>query len=606
MVDGKTHKLRRQRGRAALAIGMVVLTTLVADFFRIQVLHRSDYVLQSEKNRLRAIRIPPARGTIYDRNGQVIAENVPGYVITILPGRRDTIQATLRRLAPYLGLEEEAQRRLLRKYISLPNQPLVVTDDASFEQVSAVEERRPEFRRVVVEMRPRRHYPKGRAVAHLIGYAGEISEVELESPRYADYKPGRIVGKDGIERKYEHRLGGRLGVRYVEVNALGSIVRELGPDPAIPAEPGEDLQLGIDLALQEYADSIFPKGMRGGVVALDPRNGEVLLLYSHPTFDPNAFVGGITTRLWSALRDDPDKPLLNRVTTATYPPGSTWKPVMATIGMQRRVVNIATRMSQSCGGSLAFGNRAFRCWRPDGHGSLDLAGAIKESCNVYFYQLGLRLGVEALTAGVESLGYNQPTGIDLPGESGGLFPSSAEWYDRRYGQRGWTNSVVLNLAIGQGENQQTLLRQAVFYAALATGSAPVRPHLVRSELLTSQRASWGLGLSESNRRDLVKALVRAVNEPGGTAYTHSLERWTLAGKTGTAQNPQGEPHSWFLGFAPADDPRIVIAAIVEFGHPDNTSSLAVPFASDLVRRYLEASGVAPDRAVAPVGAKSTE
>ncbi len=593
--EGVARRVRRQRAAGALAVLATVVAILTVAFFRLQVLRSGEYVLRSEENRLRAIPVPAPRGTIYDRDGRVIAENVPGYVISILPGRTDTVRAALERLAPYLGLDSAARGRLMEKYDRFPNQPLVVTDNATFEQVSAVEERRPEFRRAVVEMRPRRHYPAGPAIAHLIGYVSEISEDELALPAYADYEPGRIVGKEGIEREYEHHLGGTPGVRYVEVNALGSIVREFAARPEIPAEPGQDLTLGIDLELQLLADSLFPDTLPGGVVALDPRNGEVLLLYSHPSFDPNQFIGGIPVDLWTALRDDPDKPLLNRVSSATYPPGSTWKLIVATLGLRSGAVSIGTRMPHSCTGSLAFGNRRFRCWRPSGHGTLDLSGAIKHSCNVYFYQLGLRLGVPAMTEGAASLGFNEPTGIDLPQESRGLFPASAEWYDRRYGERGWTESVLLNLAIGQGENQQTILRQALFYAGLATGRSPVVPHLARNEALNRRRAPWGLDLPEARRRELLEALVRVVNEPGGTAYPYRPRGWTLAGKTGTAQNPHGEPHSWFVGFAPAHDPRIVIASIVEFGHPDNTVSLGVPLASAIVQRYLAAEGVGSDR-----------
>lgn len=595
MNEGAVRRLRRQRATAAGAILLAVVGVLLVAFFRLQVLRSGDYVLRSEENRLRAIPVPAPRGTIYDRHGRVVAENVPGYVISILPGRMDTVRATLARLAPYLAIDFVARERLLQKYARFPNQPLVITDNATVEQVAAVEERRPEFGRAVVEMRPRRHYPAGEAIAHLIGYVGEISEAELESARFADYEPGRIIGKDGIEKEYEPALGGTPGVRYVEVNALGSIVSEFAPRPEIPAVPGEDLRLGIDLELQLLADSIFPDTMRGGVVALDPRDGEVLALYSHPTFDPNSFIGGIPTELWAGLLDNPAKPLLNRVATATYPPGSSWKLIVATTALRRDAVSIGTRMSHACRGALGYGNRVFRCWKPSGHGSLDLSGAIKQSCNVYFYQLGLRLGVDALTEDVVQLGFNQPTGIDLPQESRGLFPTSAEWYDRRYGPRGWTESVLLNLAIGQGENQQTMLRQALFYTALATGRSPVVPHIARSELLEQRRVPWDLGLSEAHRLQLVEAMKRVVNEPGGTAYSFRLDRWTLAGKTGTAQNPHGEPHSWFVGFAPADAPQVVIATVVEFGHPDNTVSLAVPVAAALVRRHLELEGVPPDR-----------
>ncbi len=604
-VDSQRHSLRRQRGRIALFLLAGVFLTLVASFFLLQVVGSSQYVLRSRENRLRAISVPAPRGTIYDRNGRVVAENVPGYVISLLPGPTDTLAATLARLGPRLEMDEEEQARLLAEYAARPMEALVIRDDASFDQVSFIEERRPDFRRVVVEPRPRRHYPPGPAIAHLIGYVGEISESQLERPEFAEYEQGRIIGQDGIEKQYEATLGGSPGVRYVEVSALGSIVREFDVGSGTPVTPGRDLHLGIDLELQLMADSIFPPGMRGGVVALDPVTGEVLLLYSHPSFDPNRFVGGIPLDLWSELRDDPDKPLLNRVTTATYPPGSTWKLIVSAIGMGAGVLTIESRMPSLCAGSLRYGNRFFRCWRSSGHGVLDLSGAIKNSCNVYFYQTGQRIGLDELTAGVERLGFNTPTGVDLPYETPGLFPRSREWYDRRYGERGWTESVVWNLAIGQGENQQTLLRQALFYSALAIRESPIRPHLRQDENLARERVPWTLGLPDASRGELVAALARVVNEPGGTAYGSRLDRWTLAGKTGTAQNPHGAPHSWFVGFAPAWAPRIVIAAIVEQGHPDGRPSLAVPYASRLVRRYLESAGVEPEPARVAARAPST-
>lgn len=591
LMDSQKVALRRQRGRIALFATAGILLLLAFAFFRLQILSGTQYVLRSEENRLRAVSVPAPRGTIYDRNGLVVAENIPGYVISVLPGPRDTIAATIDRLAGRLGISPEERLDLLEKNRARPNEPLVLRDNAEFDQVAFVEERRPQFSRIVVEPRPRRSYPSGRAVAHMIGYVGEISERELDSPRFEGYEPGRIVGKDGLESQYEDRLAGTPGVRYVEVNALGSIVRDFDVGSGSPAIPGRDLELGIDLGLQTMADSTFPEGMRGGVVAIDPSNGEVLLLYSHPTFDPNGFIGGIPYDLWTSLRDDPDKPMLNRVSTATYPPGSTWKLVVSTIGLKTGDLDIHSRMQHVCTGGLSFGNRYFRCWNPRGHGSQDLSGAIKVSCNVYFYQAGQRIGLDAFTAGAQELGFGRRTGVDLPFEIAGVFPESRAYFDRRYGPRGWTESVVWNLAIGQGENQQSLLRMASFYSALATGETPIRPHLARDENLAARRMDWSLGLSESQRADLIDAMIRVVNEPGGTAYAYRPQRWTLAGKTGTAQNPHGAPHSWFVGFAPVDRPRIVIAAIVEQGHPDGRVSLAVPYATRLVARYLESIGL---------------
>ncbi|UCG76761.1 MAG: penicillin-binding protein 2 [Gemmatimonadota bacterium] len=587
MTEGVQNGKKRRRAAAADLLLFGSLALLIAVFFRLQVIGSEEYVLRSEENRLRAITVPAPRGTIYDRHGRIAAENVPGYSISLLPGSPDTLAATLGRLAPYLDLSDAEIERLLGKYRRFPNQRLVVRDDASFEEVSAIEQRRPEFPRAVVEMLPRRHYPAGRAIAHLIGYVGEISEAELERPVYADYEQGRIIGKDGIERQYESSLGGVPGVRFVEVSALGSIVRDFGPRPAIDVQQGADLELGLDLALQQFADSIFPPGMRGGVVALDPRTGDVLVLYSHPTYDPNEFIGGIDIDLWRALQEDPAKPLLNRVSTAAYAPGSTFKLVVASIGMTAGQLGIGSYMPTSCFGGLGYGNRLFRCWKPDGHGPLDLAGAIQQSCNVFFYQAGMRLGLDALLDGAARYGFGRATGIDLPYETPGAFPPSREWFDERYGRRGWTESVVLNLSIGQGENQQSLLRMAQFYAALATGEAPVIPHIVRSEALSGRRANWAAGLPEDRRRQLLNALTAVVNEPKGTAYPYRSRRWRVAGKTGTAQNPHGAPHSWFVGFAPVENPEIVIAAIVEFGHPDNTVSQSVPLAIRIVERYLD-------------------
>lgn len=596
---------RRGRARRVRVAVVVLVGILLAQFFRLQVLRQHQYDLRSEANRLRAIPVPAPRGAVYDRDGRIVAENVPGYAVSLLPGPVDTVREELRRLSGYLNLDASDRARLLEDFRERPNRPLLVSDDVSFRAVSAIEERRPSFRRAVVEMRPRRHYPAGSAVAHLVGYTGEISEEELERDEYEQYWPGRVVGKAGLERQYDDRLGGEPGGRYVEVNAVGSIVSELGSRSSVEPEPGEDLTLGLDLELQEFAASTFPEGRRGAVVALDPDTGEVLLIYSHPSYDPNRFVGGIASGDWQRLQVDPDRPLLNRALGAAYPPGSTFKLAVAAMAMRRGEAEIGTHMPTACDGTYRYGIRQFRCWRPEGHGELNLHEAIRESCNIYFYQLGgRRLGLDAVMEGADRMDFGRPTGLDFPYESSGSFPRSRDWYDRRYGQYGWTDAAALNLSIGQGENQQTVLRQALFYSALATGESPIVPHLVRGEEYEEQRVDWSLDLRPDQRRSLVDAMTAVVHEPDGTAYSYRPEAFRAAGKTGTAQNSRGAPHSWFVGFAPAEDPEIVVASMVEFGHPDDETSLAVPYAIDVLREYLPGGDGGSDpggRTVAPTG-----
>lgn len=592
--DNGHRSIRRQRGRWAAGAIFFCLSVVAAGFVSLQIFSAEFYTLRSSENRLRTITVPAPRGTIYDRYGRAIADNIPGYDVSMLPGPGDSISAGLDRLAERLELTPERRAALLSRNRARPGEALVVRENANFEQVAFIEERRPRFRRIVVDQRPHRRYPAGPAVAHMIGYVGEISQEELTRPEYAGYESGQSVGKRALEQQYEHRLAGRNGIRYVEVSALGTIVRDLGVAQAQPPVPGDDLHLGIDLDLQVYADSVFPEGMRGGVVALDPATGEVLLLYSHPTFDPNAFIGGIPLDLWNSLREHPDNPLLNRVSMASYPPGSTWKLIMSAIGMKTGDLTIDTYHTDACRGGLRYSTRFFRCWLSGGHGRLNLSEAIKHSCNVWFYQAGQRIGLDPLLGGVGEFGFGRRTGIDLPSERPGDFPDSRQWYDTQLGPGGWTEAVVWNLSIGQGENAQSPLAMAQFYAALATGRTPVKPHLVRDEMLAQQRADWTLDLPEVQRGQLVDAMARVVNEPGGTAYGSRLARWTLAGKTGTAQNSHGPPHSWFVGFAPAYDPRIVIAAIVEHGHPDGAPSLAVPLAAGIVDRHLETLGLPPE------------
>jgi len=561
-----------------------VLVGLATQFFRIQVLKYTTYAPRSDENRIRALSIPAARGTIYDRDGKVIAENVPGYSIAVLPASTDSLRVVLRELAMILGHSDEKMQGLVASYRQHPNRPVIVESDASFAEVSAIEERRAYLPGgIVIEAAPKRYYSTGPLLAHVLGYVGEISDAWLDLPEFEGYEPGRIVGKTGIERVYEQMLAGTPGIRYVEVNALGRIVGDFRGRETLPAIPGRDLVLNIDLDLQQRIAELFPDTMAGAVVALEPRSGAVLAMYSAPSYDPNVFVGRFEPAEWRALNTDPGRPLFNRAISAAYAPGSTFKLAIAGVAMRDGDATVETKMPIPCRGALMYYGRVFHDWTPAGHGSLDLRGAIRHSCDVYFYQLGLKIGLNRLLAEIPEFGFGRPTGIDLPSEISGIFPPDTAWYTRRYGRRGWTNSVVLNLAIGQGENAQSPLKMTQFFASLAANGVLPTPRVARDGPVTEPPGR--LPLDDEALAVLRDALVAVVNEAGGTARGSRLRDWTLAGKTGTAQNPHGEDHAWFVGFAPAEDPAIVATVIVEAG--GHGSSAAAPIVSRAIQFYLD-------------------
>jgi penicillin-binding protein 2 len=595
------HSVAR-RAAAARWIAWGGLAVLLVAFFRAQVLAAGRYQLASEQNRLRAVPIPAPRGLILDRHGVVLAENEPGYGVALIAASEDSLAALLARIAPMLGLVPQEFPGVLERYRRRPSEPVVVRQDVPFEAVSALEERRVLIPGLVIQTAPRRRYPEGAVAAHTLGYVSEVTEAELASGAFDGARLGTLIGRDGLERAYDNDLRGRDGVRFVEVDALGRTVRDEGVAPALAPVPGRTVQTTLDIALQRFVAELFPAARRGAVVVLDPRTGEVLTLYSSPSYDPNAFIGGIDPLLWTELRGSPDHPLINRAIQAAYPPASPWKLLVAAIALQRGIVGLNSHMPIPCRGGLQYYSRYFRCWRLEGHGDLDLHDAIKYSCDVYFYQLGLKLGLPALLQDAGMLGMHDVAGVDLPAERTSFVPSSTEYYNRRYGPRGWTSAVTLNLAIGQGENVQTPMNMAYFYALLASPAGEVPPpHLVRVAAVAATRR---LELGAPARGALREALVSVVE--AGTAAGSRIADLRIAGKTGTAQNPQGLDHGWFVAFAPAEAPQVVVAAIVEFAEH---GSAVAPLVTRIIARYLGAESgawldsglvVPDDSAPAPV------
>jgi penicillin-binding protein 2 len=567
----------RERAEIARLVLIGAFLVLAGAFFRTQILQHEKFQVKAETNRLRPIPLTSPRGSIVDRSGRVIAENVPGYSVKLLAPSADSLRAVLDRVRRYVPLENERITDIIERYRQARYQPALVFGDASFDVIAKLEEHRAALPGLVIQAEPKRFYPAGKSVAHLVGYVSEVTETDLTADRYPGAILGSIVGKAGLEREYDDTLRGNEGVRYIEVNARGRLVREGAAAATLPPTPGKPIVTTLDLELQTFVDSIWPAGVRGAMVAMTPA-GEVRALYSAPTFDPNHFVGGISSAEWRKLNNDPAKPLLNRVIQARYPPASPFKLAVGAMALKRGLIRLSTHMPEPCRGGMRLGNRVFRCWKREGHGPLDLTGAVAASCDVYFYQLGLRLGLDAILQDGVLMGFRDKSGIDLENELSPIYPSSTAYFDKLYGPRYWSPpGTTLNFSIGQGENTQTLINMMKFYQGLAGNGEAVVPFIVKPT--SNRRRSLGLTARELDglRRSLIAVVER------GTAVASRRADLAVAGKTGTAQNPHGNDHGWFIAFAPAEKPELIVGGIMEFAEHGTT---VAPYVVQTLRRYI--------------------
>ena len=568
----------RVRERADIARWILVGAFLVLSgaFFRTQIVQHDKFQLKAETNRLRPISLTPPRGAILDRRGRIIAENVPGYSVKLLAPNKDSLRAVLAQMGRFVPVDTSEFAEILRRFAQARYQPVVVFGDATFETVARLEEHRAVLPGLVIQSEPKRLYPAGKAVAHLVGYVSEVTESDLTANRFPGAGLGSIVGKAGLEKEYDDTLRGAEGVRYIEVNARGRLVREEA-GTALPPTPGKPILTTIDLDLQRYIDSVWPAGTRGAMIAMTP-TGEVRALYSSPTYDPNAFVGGISRALWRGLNEDEARPLLNRAIQTRYPPASPFKLAVAAMGLKRGLIGLDTHMPTPCRGGLRLGNRVFRCWKKEGHGSLDLVGAVAASCDVYFYQLGLRLGLNAIVQDGVQMGFRDKSGIDLENEIDPIYPATTAYFDRLYGPRHWSPpATTFNFSIGQGENTQTLVNMMRFYEGLSGDGNAASPFIVRP----APAAPRELGLTPVQLDGLRRSLIAVVERGTAAASRHS--DLAVAGKTGTAQNPHGKDHGWFIGFAPAEKPELVVGGIMEFAEHGTT---VAPYVIRTLRRYI--------------------
>jgi penicillin-binding protein 2 len=576
-VNGFDSYRVRERAEIARLVLMGAFLVLCGAFFRTQVLQHDKFQLKAETNRLRPIPLTPPRGVILDRTGRVIAENVPGYSVKLLAPSSDSLRAVLARVGRYVPLDSAQIVDIVDRFQQARYQPALVFGDASFDVIARLEEHRAALPGLVIQAEPKRLYPAGKSIAHLVGYVSEVNEADLTADRYPGAVLGSIVGKAGLEREYDDTLRGNEGVRYIEVNARGRLVREGAASATLPPTPGKPIVTTLDLELQRFIDSIWPAGVRGAMVAMTP-NGEIRALYSAPNFDPNHFVGGISSAEWRRLNNDPAKPLLNRVIQARYPPASPFKLAIAAMALKRGLISLNTRMPEPCRGGMRLGNRVFRCWKREGHGMLDLTGAVAASCDVYFYQLGLKLGLDAIIQDGVLMGFRDRSGVDLENELNPIYPSSTAYFDKLYGPRNWSpQGSTLNFSIGQGENTQTLINMMRFYQGLAGNGEAVTPFIVKP----SSNRKRSLGLNQRELDGLRRALIAVVER--GTASANRRADLAVAGKTGTAQNPHGDDHGWFIGFAPAEKPELIVGGIMEFAKHGTT---VAPYVVRTLRRYI--------------------
>ncbi|HEX4896641.1 MAG TPA: penicillin-binding protein 2 [Solimonas sp.] len=596
-------------GRAAFAVlfCLVCAGILVARMVKLQVIEHEALSVRADENRMRITPVAPVRGLLYDRNGTLIAQNKPAFVLEITPEQIPDMDALLARLQPLISLSESDIARFRDRVRKTPRyRPVPLRSNLSMAEVASYEVNRHDFPGVEVSAGLTRNYPLGASAAHVIGYVGGITEDELKKAQdKGQYEGLSQIGKIGVEKSQEDALRGESGAKIIEANAYGRPLRELDYHRGYP---GRNLYLSIDAKVQLVAEQALGE-LDGAVVAIDPRNGEIIALVSKPGFDPHLFVEGIDVKNYRALMDDPKRPLFNRALQGTYPPGSTLKPAMAIAGLEYGVVEPGHSEYCSGGMSLPGSSRRYRCWKRTGHGSVNMLAGVMKSCDIYFYQLALNLGIDRIHASMTGFGLGHPTGVDLPLEKGGLYPSR-EW-KRRVRKENWYPGETLNIGIGQGYTLVTPMQLAQMTARIAMRGGGFKPHVVHATedaITKAQRLIEPEPLPRIELKDnrnwatVIAAMEEVTHSPGGTAYRIGKDApYRIAAKTGTAQvagmrqdekvarsleetPPHLRDHALFVAFAPAEAPRIAVAIIAE--HAGHGGSTAAPIARQVMDQYL--------------------
>jgi penicillin-binding protein 2 len=589
---------------AFVCLMIVFFSILIIRLLQLQYFEYENNLKRADENRIRKVNIKANRGYILDRNELVLVRNRPSYQISLFYNSlktradRDSVFNRLlritdsdgKRLLDSASLEFSFARGRWQKFKFQR-----IIEDASPETVALFEERGEELPGIEILVESRRDYPFGSHGAHIFGYTGEISEEELELPKNAVYSMGDRIGKKGLEFSYEDEFRGENGLKFVEVNAMGREMGSVIGMPFIESTSGNTIVTTLDWRLQQVAEAAIPEDLKGAVVALNPQNGEIYAMVSRPPLDPNIF--SLEKRelhkAWASVALDTAKPLTNRAISGPYPPASVFKVITAAAGLEDRVINEYTKY-KTCIGAFKFGNRTAKCWRAGGHGVLNVVGALRESCDVFFYQAGLDIGSRRIKEMGRKFGFSTALGVDIPNERSGLMIDSAS-YEKWFEKRGWrwSQGEILNIAIGQGALLVTPLQQTAMIGALAGGKGLYKPHFLKEvrspngetirkfepEIISDGK------ISENTRKIVVKGLDEVVNSPRGTGRRAIVQGIKVGGKTGSAENPHGEKtHAWFAAVAPLDEPEIAVGVLLE--NAGGGGAMAAPIAQKILHAYF--------------------
>ncbi|HKJ98771.1 MAG TPA: penicillin-binding protein 2 [Desulfotignum sp.] len=602
------HELNKNADRdwikqRIMAAGLCILVVFVLLFLRLvflQLIKGEEYRRLSETNCVRLKSIKQSRGLIYDRNKKLLVDNRPSFDLVMVLEDAASVPDTVSFLS---SLINESYADLMDNIQKAGNtafyKPVTLKKNISRDQLAIVEAHKFDLPGIHIEIEPTRYYIYPKMASHLLGYLGEVNREELQTEKYPHVKSGDSIGRYGVEKSFEPFLQGERGGRQVEVDVNGRVVKVL---KTVPPVSGNDLHLTLDFSLQQMAEDLL-KDQGGAVVAIDPANGDVLVMASSPGFDQNDFIGGISNEKWRLLMDHPGHPMTNKAIQAEYPPASTYKTVTAIAALEEKAIDIHS--TTFCPGYYVFGSRRYHCWSRYGHGKLTVQEAIAQSCDVFFYQAGEKVGVDALAQYANGCGLGRATGVALDHERSGLIPTAA-WKRSRY-QESWQAGETLSISIGQGFNLVTPLQMAVFTAALANGGTLYRPRIVKNIKDSSgniikkiePEITGGIPASRQTLELVKNGLLDVVQGDRGTARSIRIKEIEMAGKTGTAQvfsRKTGEKfdnknlartlqdHAWFVCYAPAQNPVIAISVIIE--HGEHGSTAAAPVAGAMVKQYL--------------------